>query len=99
MSSDKGYPEKERPVAAWCDPTDLHVQLADGRIVRTPIWWYPSLQQATAAQRAEVQLMADGVHWPAVDEDLSVRGMLRGWKYPDAVNPAANVEPSQAEAA
>jgi len=43
---------------------------------------------ATPAQRNNVHLMLDGVHWPDVDEDLSIRGMLRGWKYPKAVKPA-----------
>jgi hypothetical protein len=31
--------------------------------------------------------MLDGVHWPDVDEDLSIRGMLNGWKYPTATAP------------
>jgi hypothetical protein len=87
MSSSKIYVEKDRPVEAWCDPVSLHVRLADGREVVTPLWWYPRLSGATPAQRNTVELMLDGVHWPDVDEDLSVRGMLAGWKYPDAMEP------------
>lgn len=87
MSSSDPYPENERPVEAWCDPHNLHVRLADGREVVTPLWWYPRLYTATAAERNNVELMIDGVHWPDVDEDLSTRGMLAGWKYPKAIAP------------
>lgn len=89
MNSSNPYPENERPVEAWCDPVSLHVRLADGREVVTPLWWYPRLLKASASERNNVELMLDGVHWPDVDEDLSIRGMLKGWKYPDAVAPRA----------
>ena len=92
MNSSDPYPDNERPVEAWCDPTHLHVRLADGREVVTPLWWYTRLLHATPAQRNNVELMLDGVHWPDVDEDLSVRGMLRGWKYPNAVPPSVAAE-------
>jgi hypothetical protein len=42
---------------------------------------------ATPAQRNNVHLMLAGVHWPDVDEDLSVKGMLAGWKAPGAKAP------------
>lgn len=92
MNSSEPYMESERPVDAWCDPTQLHVRLADGREVITPLWWYPRLLSASPAERNNIELMLDGVHWPDVDEDLSVRGMLRGWKYPKAVKPALAAE-------
>lgn len=92
MSSSESYADSERPVEAWCDPAQLHVRLADGREVVTPLWWYPRLVMASAAQRNNIHLMLDGVHWPDVDEDLSVRGMLRGWKYPNAVKSALAAE-------
>lgn len=87
MNSPNPYPENERPVEAWCDPHNLHVRLADGRELVTPLWWYPRLHSASAAERNKVELMFDGVHWPDVDEDLSVRGMLAGWKAPNAKSP------------
>lgn len=90
MSSSGIYRDNDRPVQAWCDPERLHVLLADGREVMTPLWWYPKLAKASPAERNHVELMHDGVHWPDLDEDLSVRGMLRGWKYPDAVPPRRN---------
>jgi hypothetical protein len=87
MNSSDPYPDNQRPVEAWCDLHTLHVRLADGREVVTPLWWYPSLHGATPSQRNNVELMLDGVHWPDLDEDLSVRGMLAGWKYPGASAP------------
>jgi hypothetical protein len=92
MNSSNPYPDSERPVEAWCDPSSLHVRLADGRELVTPLWWYPRLLSAGAAERNKVELMLDGVHWPDVDEDLSIRGMLRGWKYPNAVKPQIAAE-------
>jgi hypothetical protein len=86
------YPEKDRPVEAWCDLHELHVQLADGRKVATPLWWYPRLLNATPAQRNNVRLMLNGIHWPDVDEDLSVDGMLKGRKAVGAVAPSVAAE-------
>jgi hypothetical protein len=71
--------------SARCESARLHVRLADGREVVTPLWWYPRLAAGSPAERDNIELMPDGVHWPDVDEDLSVRGMLKGWKYPEAV--------------
>lgn len=85
MNSSNPYPENETPVEAWCDPLNLHVKLKDGRVLITPLWWYPRLLNATPAQRNSTEMMLDGVHWPEIDEDLSIRGMLKGWKYPNAV--------------
>lgn len=81
------YPDSERPIEAWCDPHNLHVRLADGREIVTPLWWYPCLYSTSAIKRNTVELMIDGVHGPDIDEDLSVRGMLTGWKYPNAKAP------------
>ncbi|MEO1745440.1 MAG: DUF2442 domain-containing protein [Pseudomonadota bacterium] len=88
MSSSETYAENERPIEVWCDPQNLHVRLNDGREVVTPLWWYPKLLDAAPAQRNNFEIMIDGVHWPDVDEDLSIRGMLRGWRYPKAKAPA-----------
>ena len=90
MHVDDELRDIDEPVAAWCDPTDLHVKLRDGRIISTPIWWYPKLLHANAGVRNNVELMLSGVHWPDIDEDLSVRGMLMGLKAPGAVEPVAS---------
>lgn len=74
-----------RPVQAQCDATHLHVVLADGRELATPLWWYPRLLAATAEQRNRVEFQPLGIHWPDVDEDISIASMLRGEKAPGAV--------------
>ena len=55
-------------------------QLADGRVISVPLAWSWRLSEATPAQRANFRLIGtgQGVHWPEVDEDLSVEGMLHG---------------------
>ena len=64
----------------------LVVSLTDGRSISVPLDWYPRLQRATAEQRAHWELSGDGhgIHWPAVDEDISVRGLLLGNRSPEA---------------
>ena len=57
---------------------DLVVTLADGRKIATPLDWYPRLKAATAKQRANFEIMPMGIHWPDLDEDLSIAGMLKG---------------------
>lgn len=57
---------------------ELVVTLADGRKIVTPLDWYPRLLRASAAQRANYEIMPMGIHWPDIDEDLSVAGMLKG---------------------
>jgi hypothetical protein len=59
---------------------ELSVLLSDGRRILVPLAWFPRLLRATPAQRARFELIGDGqgIHWPDVDEDLSVAGLLRG---------------------
>jgi len=76
-----------RPIKAHSDERFLNVTLADGRALRTPLWWYPRLANASTQARAMVELMPMGIHWPQVDEDISVASMLRGQKAPGAVPP------------
>lgn len=58
--------------------TELVVTLGDGRRIATPLDWYPRLKRASASQRANFEVMPMGIHWPAIDEDLSIAGMLKG---------------------
>ncbi|MBI1251745.1 MAG: DUF2442 domain-containing protein [Alphaproteobacteria bacterium] len=57
----------------------LEVRLRDGRRISAPLTWFPRLARATPSQRAKWELAAagHGVHWPDIDEDLSVAGLLR----------------------
>lgn len=80
------------PVSAHCTATSLVVELADGALLVTPLWWYPSLLAATIEQRNKLELSPYGLHWPDLDEDLSIEGMLKGRRNPNAVPPAVAAE-------
>ncbi|MDF3062078.1 MAG: hypothetical protein K0S06_2187 [Microvirga sp.] len=67
-----------RPASVEFTATELVVGLADGRRIATPLDWYPRLQRASAAERENYELSPLGIHWPDIDEDLSVAGMLTG---------------------
>ena len=58
----------------------LTVLLTDGRKITTPLSWYPRLVKATPEQRRNWRFIGtgEGIHWPDVDEDLSIASMLRG---------------------
>src|ERR1700736_3686529 len=67
-----------RPVSVAFTADELVVTLADGRKIATPLTWYPRLRDASAAARGRFELMPMGIHWPELDEDLGIAGMLRG---------------------
>lgn len=75
-------PVELRPLARTVDVTtdELRVGLADGRVVSVPLVWFPRLLDATDEARQKWELLGDGegIHWPDVDEDLSVAGLLAG---------------------
>ena len=58
----------------------ITAHLVDGRTISVPLAWSWRLSDATPEQRARYEIIGDGtgIHWPDVDEDLSVRGMLEG---------------------
>jgi hypothetical protein len=70
----------ERIVDVRLDEHQLSAHLADGRVITVPLAWYPRLLHATPEQRAQWQIAGGGfgIHWPEIDEDLSVEGLLRG---------------------
>ncbi|HLQ26664.1 MAG TPA: DUF2442 domain-containing protein [Acidiferrobacterales bacterium] len=59
---------------------DLIVSLVDGRKVTVPLIWFPRLSNATKEQLENYEILGDGegIHWPDIDEDISVEGLLRG---------------------
>lgn len=63
-----------------CTDESIVVQLLDGRTISAPLVWFPRLARATKEQRNNWELLGDGngIHWPDVDEDLSVKGLLSG---------------------
>ena len=58
----------------------LTVDLTDGRTISAPLAWYPRLVHGTLQERNNWRLIGDGegIHWPDLDEDLSVEGLLLG---------------------
>jgi hypothetical protein len=73
---------ENEPLAADVTVTEsaLRVSLEDGREISVPLAWYPRLRDATPAQRANWRLIGrgEGLHWPDVDEDISVLGLMAG---------------------
>lgn len=59
---------------------DLVVRLTDGRVLSAPLVWFPRLHNASPTMRKTYELMGNGVgiHWPELDEDISVVGLLAG---------------------
>jgi Protein of unknown function (DUF2442) len=77
------------PLATSASITDdtLTVELSDGRSVSVPLAWYPRLLHATGGERGKWRLIAqgEGIHWPDVDEDISVESLIAG--RPSAESP------------
>ena len=63
---------------------EIVARLEDGRVISVPLAWSWRLSEATPAQRAKFRIIGtgQGVHWPDVDEDISVEGMLHGTPAP-----------------
>lgn len=67
----------------------LVVQLVDGRTISVPLTWYPRLAHGTRDERTRWRLIGngEGIHWPDLDEDISVEGLLAG--RPSGETPAS----------
>ena len=72
------WPARAEGVAISDDT--LTVDLADGRSIAVPLAWYPRLVHATPAERTNWRLIGggEGIHWPDLDEDISVEHLLSG---------------------
>jgi hypothetical protein len=62
------------------DPDTMWVELTDGRTIGVPLAWFPRLLHATPEQREDYRIGygGEGLHWEAIDEDISVAGLLAG---------------------
>jgi Protein of unknown function (DUF2442) len=67
-----------KPTAVRFDPDSMWVDLSDGRVVGVPLAWFPRLLHGTPEQREQVRLSSRGLHWEALDEDISIAGLLAG---------------------
>ncbi len=66
------------PKSVRFDADSFWVDLSDGRVIGIPLAWFPRLLHGTAEQREQVRISSRGLHWEALDEDISVAGMLAG---------------------
>ena len=60
------------------DEDSMWVDLSDGRTIGVPLAWFPRLLRATEEQRVQVRMSSHGLHWEALDEDISIAGLLAG---------------------
>ena len=71
------------------DDAQMWVSLSDGRVVGVPLAWFPRLMEASPETRAAVTISPFGLHWEALDEDVSIEGLLAGRGDAGAVGGAA----------
>lgn len=81
MSTLKAEPREARARTVSVSEDALTVDLHDGRTVSVPITWYPRLSHGSEVERKNWRLIGDGtgIHWPDLDEDISVEGLLLGY--------------------
>ena len=60
------------------DEDSMWVELSDGRTLGVPLAWFPRLLHAGVSDREQVRISSRGLHWEALDEDISVAGLLAG---------------------
>ena len=78
MSTSHVSPPAARAANVTFTDDALVVSLRDGRVLSVPLSWFPTLHNATIEQRCHWELSGEGIgiHWPALDEDISVAGLL-----------------------
>ena len=83
--------DSARATRAVVGSKELRVELTDGRSISAPLEWFPRLAGATRGERADWRLIGAGVgiHWPRIDEDVSVAGLLAGGPAPTRKRRAA----------
>jgi len=69
-----------RAVSVVITDDALIVDLSDGRTISVPLGWFPRLTHGTVEERANWRLLGqgEGIHWPDLDEDISVEGLITG---------------------
>jgi len=67
-----------RATSVTFDDDSMWVDLSDGRTLGVPLAWFPRLLRATPELRANCRISRRGLHWDALDEDISVAGLLAG---------------------
>lgn len=74
--------QNEPPLACWVKlkRAEIAVRLVDGRTIIVPLMWFPRLAHATVKERKNWRLLGqgEGIHWPDLDAEVSVRDLLSG---------------------
>jgi len=80
MSSSVVEIEEARAQQVTVSEDSLTVDLVDGRTIIVPLVWYPRLWHGTPEERGRLEILGDGtlIHWPDLDEDLGISGLLAG---------------------
>jgi hypothetical protein len=66
------------PTSVRFDDDSMWVDLSDGRVLGVPLAWFPKLLNASVEQLNSVRISSRGLHWEALDEDISIAGLLMG---------------------
>lgn len=66
------------PKSVRFDDSSMWVELSDGRNLSVPLAWFPRLLSASPKQRLVFEMSPSGIHWEALNEDVSVAGLLAG---------------------
>lgn len=77
------------PTRVRFDAHSMWVDLSDGRTLGVPLAWFPRLLRASPEQREQLRISSRGLHWEALDEDISIAGLLAG--QPDQTSPPSRV--------
>lgn len=77
LTKPRSVPE---PIGVSVTDDTLSVDLADGRTIAVPVDWFPRLRHGLAKERENFELSFGGIHWPDLDEDISIEGLLNGEK-------------------
>jgi hypothetical protein len=78
VSKGHGMNSSVKATRVHFDQDSMWVDLSDGRIIAVPLAWFPRLLHATAEQRERLRISSRGLHWEALDEDISIAGLLAG---------------------
>lgn len=81
------------------DQDSMWVELSDGRTLDVPLAWFPRLLHGSVEQREQASISSRGLHWEALDEDISIAGLLAGQRDQTPSHMALKLDPSCGDSA
>ena len=86
--STSGVAAEPVAVSAKVARDTLVVELRDGRVLSVPLAWYPRLAAATSTERRRWELIGPGIgiHWPLIDEDVSIEALMAGQRSTESAS-------------